>query len=331
MNKLFFILFFLTFSLVSKGQDPQYSQFYAAPLYLAPSFAGGTEGSRVIINYRNQWQQVPGAFNTYSLSYDHYIPNVRSGVGFLFMRDQAGSGKLNTTNAGFQYSYSIPINRKWEVRPGIHFLFAQRGINFNKLVFGDQIVYNSQTSVEIPSDKKVNYFDFSASGLAYSDRNWIGASFDHLLKPNQSLTGNSSKIPLKYSVFGGTKFAINGRFGKYDEETISLAFHFKSQAEYDQLDLGIYWAKRPLVIGVWYRGLPLIKDYENKYRNQDAFVVLAGYQLEDLKIGYSYDFTISHLASNTGGSHEISIIFEFWQDQKVRKKRKRVVVSCPKF
>ncbi|MFM8742085.1 MAG: type IX secretion system membrane protein PorP/SprF, partial [Cytophagales bacterium] len=34
------------------AQDPQFSQFYAAPLYLNPAFAGSTNQNRVGINYR---------------------------------------------------------------------------------------------------------------------------------------------------------------------------------------------------------------------------------------------------------------------------------------
>jgi hypothetical protein len=55
------------------GQDPQFSQFYSNPLYLAPSFAGATGGSRLCANFRDQWIALPSTFITYSFSYDHYF------------------------------------------------------------------------------------------------------------------------------------------------------------------------------------------------------------------------------------------------------------------
>ena len=43
------------------AQDPQYSQFYAAPQYLNPAFTGMTIQDRIVINYRHQWPSIPGA------------------------------------------------------------------------------------------------------------------------------------------------------------------------------------------------------------------------------------------------------------------------------
>ena len=34
------LILLMTFGLELKGQDPQFSQFYASPLYLNPAFAG---------------------------------------------------------------------------------------------------------------------------------------------------------------------------------------------------------------------------------------------------------------------------------------------------
>ena len=67
----------------------------------------------------------------------------------------------------------------------------------------------------------------------------------------------------------------------------------------------------PLIVGFWYRGIPLFKAYEKGYQNNDAIAVLVGYQTEDFKVGLSYDLTISRIALNTGGAFEISIIYEF--------------------
>ena len=97
-----YILLILALALVIKvnGQDPQFTQFYANPLYLAPSFAGATAGDRITMAYRNQWPElVSGVFVTYGFSYDHYFENFNSGVGVLITRDVAGTGDLGITNA----------------------------------------------------------------------------------------------------------------------------------------------------------------------------------------------------------------------------------------
>lgn len=316
------------------AQDPQFSQFYAATTYLCPSFAGSTDGTRATLNYRNQWPAISGAFVTTALSVDHYFPKVRSGVGIIFMNDKAGTGNLRNTNFGVQYAYNLSINRSWSVRPALQLMYSQRSIDFNKLIFGDQLSFNniaSSSIIETPTADKIGYIDFSTSALVFSEKIWAGIAFDHLLEPNQSLTGSTSKVPIKTSVFGGTKFYLKKSAGLYEEEYFNVTFIYKHQEKFDQLDLGGYWFKKPLLLGVWYRGIPLVKSYKPEYINHDAFSLMAGIKYKQFVAGYSYDFTISRLRSSTGGSHEFSIIYEFNQDQHLVKKRKKVVIACPKI
>ena len=72
------------------AQDPQFSQFYAAPLYLNPAFAGSTGQARVGMNYRNQWPAIDANFNTISAYADFYLEDINSGVGALITRDREG-------------------------------------------------------------------------------------------------------------------------------------------------------------------------------------------------------------------------------------------------
>jgi len=46
------------------------------------------------------------------------------------------------------------------------------------------------------------------------------------------------------------------------------------------------------------------------------------------KFGYSYDITVSALSNSTGGSHELSLGFQF--ECRPKKKRFRAI-SCPSF
>lgn len=88
-----------------RAQDPQFSQFYASPLYLNPALAGNTIMGRLALSYRSQWAKLPGAFRATTFSYDHNFEEVNSGVGFLVVNDVAGSVKLNFQTMAFLYSY----------------------------------------------------------------------------------------------------------------------------------------------------------------------------------------------------------------------------------
>ena len=318
------IILLLTF-LYTRAQDPQFTQFYANQLYLAPSFAGAIQQDRISLSYRNQWPELPGVFVSYAFSYDHYFSNFNSGVGFLFLRDVAGSGDLSTTDFGLQYSYDFQINNWWHVRPGIHFKFTQTGLNFDKLIWNDQISPSGTTpTIEQPTLNSKADVDFTTSLLTYSDKHWVGFTIDHLLKPRNSLYDSEEFVPLKVSVFGGTQIMRRGRLLNPIDETLSLAFLYRNQAGISQLDMGVYWYKEPLITGVWYRGIPFL----NREKRGDAVALLAGYKIENFSLGYSYDFTISKLISSTGGAHEISLIYEF---KTTRKRQKHHMIPCPEF
>jgi len=332
MKKLWFVLVFLEAMAMLKGQDAQFSQFYSNYLYLAPSFAGLTDRNRFAFNYRDQWPQIGHGFKTYSVSFDKYLEKYKSGLGVLFFQDMAGTGNLRTTNVGIQYSFDFNITQSWHMRPGLHFNYTQRGIDFERLLWNDQISAsgNSATTAETPPMDKAGDVDLSLSMLTYSDKYWLGACVDHLLKPNQSLyyyeeeTGNPGKIPVRYSVFGGVKFLRNENLLRPIPTSLQLAFLYMEQKQFRQLDLGVYWFHSPFVVGFWYRGIPLYKEVFNR----DAFTVLFGIKWNSMNIGYSYDFTISRLVASTGGSHEISLSYTF----KLKPiKRKPGAVPCPEF
>lgn len=332
MRRSILILIFTVFLKPLSGQDPQFSQFYANYLYLAPSFSGLVENNRIALNYRRQWPEIANGYNTYSVSFDKYFEKFRSGLGVLILRDEAGSGRLRSTNIGLQYSFDFEINNLWHIRPGLHFIYTERAINFEDLLWSDQISAsdNAPVSGELMPLNHLGALDFSTSVLTYSDRFWLGACLDHLLRPNHSFyfyddeEENPAHTDIKYSVFGGTKFIKNEHLLRPVPTTLQFAFLFKAQKQYKQLDLGAYWHRSPIVLGFWFRGIPF---YDSDY-NRDAFTILAGYKIKDINIGYSYDFTISRLITNTGGAHEISLSYNF--KTKARKRKPRML-PCPDF
>jgi type IX secretion system PorP/SprF family membrane protein len=188
---------------------------------------------------------------------------------------------------------------------------------------------NAPSSGEVVSYEKVGDLDFAVSGLIYGEKFWAGATVDHLLHPNQSLyeeensENNKALLPTKVQVFGGLRLVVNETLLRPTPTVLQLAFLYKNQAEFNQLDLGFYWNYEPLVLGVWYRGIPLFKHNNIN----DALVFLVGFKTKRYNIGYSYDFTTSKLITSSGGAHEVSISFTFSKPDKKRRPKK--MVPCP--
>ena len=334
MKKTNFIilLFLLIIPFAGRSQDPQLSQFYSIPTYLGPSFAGATDGSRVVLNFRDQWPGMDRAFVTYALSYDRNLPKFKSGVGFLALRDQAGETRFSKNYIAAQYAYQIKINHSWVFRPGLTFYYLRTDFDVQALRFGHQI--NTETG-DISDFKKAgllhharNNFDFTASVLFYHPYVWFGLTVDHLIRPNESLTEQKSIIPLKFTNFGGYKLDFNrDKVGRRNERSVTIAYFYKRQNQFNQFDIGAYWTREPLTLGLWYRGLPIQKpDLNVKAINHDAIIFLAGVRVQNIQISYNYDITISKIYVNSHGAHEISLIYLIPYKEP---KRKILPVPCP--
>lgn len=332
MRKL--ILAFLFFSLELQAQDMQLTQFYAAPMYLNPAYTGLNACSRISSNYRNQWGNISGGYVSQIAAYEHFLPNVNSGIGVMLTNDQAGTGKLRSYSINGLYSYEINIDRKRIFRMGAQASWVTQTIDFYKLVFGDQLARGGAlTSIENPGDLKTSFLDFSTGALLYSEKYWVGFSALHLTTPDMSFMNTHSPLPIKYSIHGGAKIPVkNVTYEDKQKKFLTPAFLYKFQEKFDQVDLGFYVTKEPFVAGLWYRGIPGFKAYKPGYQNNDAIAAIVGFTKGMLKLGYSYDFTISRLVLNSAGSHELSLSYQFCKlDKKKRKFSNAFLVPCPKF
>ncbi len=333
MRHLYIFIFIVCFFKM-EAQDIQYSQFYAAPLYLNPAFTGANSCSRLSTNYRQQWPGIPGQFKSFLASYDHSFARNNSAVGLLLSKDQAGSGKLGSTSAGFIYSYQLRLTHKWTVNAGLQSTFTQRTVNFYDLYFVDQLLTNSSTSVESPLAQRVNYFDFSSGVVVFSKRFWGGFAAHHMNTPNQAMMGEKSPLPVNYSIHTGIQLPVgnsdNAKKGM-EKTSITPTLNYTHQGKFNQLDIGVYYKYEPLVIGVWYRGIPITKTFGNNINN-DALIFSVGFSWERFNFGYSYDITISRLAPSSLGAHEVSLSYQFCDPNSLKKKRTiSRTVSCPKF
>ncbi len=329
-----------------QAQDPQFSQFFNAPLYLNPSFTGATASNRVVLNHRLQWPNLPQTFATYALSWDMFRPELRSGFGVLITTDKAGSAALRRTTVDLMYAYKVQTDT-WVMTPSVYFGYGQSSIDIEKLLLGDQLEFNNGSAPtldpEIAKLGNTTYLDFGAGFLMYTSRHWIGISAYHLNQPNVSLLEAESRLPVRLSIHAGTRIPLTGGFSPQPTGAALVPFiQFKKQSSSEQLDIGINYVLPPITIGLMYRGIPIKKHEstpptgasqvnETINPSTDALVFLLGMQISAFQFAYSYDFTISTLSSESGGAHEISLIWEFELVNPKRVKRKIKSIPCPTF
>lgn len=325
---LFTILMFG--GVVLKAQDPQFSQFYANPLFLNPAMTGSIDCGRIILNYRNQWPSISNAYVSYNVSYDQYIPGIRSGIGVFAMSDRQGDGALVRNSVSAFYSYKLKVSEPIMISFGVQGRYIDYHVDEAKLTWGDQIdpttgeIYKE--SDESIKNKSISSIDFSAgAAMTYLDQWFIGVAVHHLTEPNMSFYDDpNAKIPMKFTVHGGVTInASEGMLGNDNDEDyiIEPQILYMQQERFKQLDFGLYASKRPLVVGAWFR---------HNFSNPDAFVALVGVKFNNIRFGYSYDVTVSKVGGSSGGAHEISFAWDFCIYKQENRRRIRAIKS-PSF
>jgi len=321
-KRLFFCFIFLFSFYKGNTQDVLFTQYYASPLYLNPAFTGLVNDYRLATSYRRQWASFPQGLSTNIASFDYNLKKINSGVGVYLMNDRSGGIGLQSNHVAFSYAYQLKLSKEWRLRMGLQAGFIQRNAAYSNLVFGDQIDNNTATSGENLSDFNAGFVDIGTGLLAYNKIFWGGVSFFHLNEPRRQTEVGNMTIPMRIAVQGGAKIPINP-YG-FPRMFLSPSFLYQQQAVFDQLDFGVNFFYEPLVVGLWYRGIPVTQDAEDNM-SRDAISALVGLQLNKIWVGYSYDLNTSRLAGQSGGSHELSIIFEpFKMSSKNR-------IQCPAF
>jgi type IX secretion system PorP/SprF family membrane protein len=309
------------------AQDPEFSQFYANPLYLNPAMAGITICPRVIGNYRNQWPALGKAFTTYNFSYDQYVDVLHGGLGLLLTADRAGGGNLNTTVISLMYAYKFNLTSHLQASGGVKAGYYQRRLVWENLRFEDMIDpqggFILPTAEKQPDNSTVGVPDGSAGiFLGYDDLVYGGIAVDHLTQPKIGFySDNSSQLAMKYTVHVGSVISLRSD-GSADEDrefSISPNILYQQQFKFHQLNVGCYLTIDPFVGGILFR---------HNFENADAIIPMLGVHYKNLRVGYSYDFTVSKLKSVSGGAHEVSAS---WQFPCVEKRRHVRAIKCPRF
>ncbi len=329
IRKSFIVALFSLFLMTrtATAQDPEFSQFYANPLYLNPALAGINICPRIIANYRNQWPSLDNAFVAYNASYDQYFDFLHGGVGVLLTTDRAAGGNLNTTMIGLMYAYKFNITAHLQASAAVKVNYYQRSLKWQNLTFEDMIDPQSgfvlPTSEKQPDNTSVGVPDFSAGiFLAYDDLIYGGIAVDHLSQPKIGFyTDNSTQLYMKYTVHIGSVINLK-EGGSLDEDrefSISPNILYQQQFNFHQLNVGLYLTIDPFVGGLWYR---------HNFENADAIIPMIGFHWKNLRVGYSYDYSVSKLQGASGGAHEVSAS---WQFPCIEKKRHIRAIKCPRF
>ncbi len=292
-----------------KAQDLVFSQFYLTPTYLNPGFTGMTDAPRFNLNYRYQFPSFGVAYKSLMFSADKSIEQFNSGLGIRLALDDAGSGILKNTSVSFNYSYRLRFKSAFKLHMGVDMTLAQLRLDRNKLIFGDQLDPNVgpiivggqlQGSEDLIDSDQRTYLSTGFGVIAKGDRFFAGVSLHNVNSPDISFLERieNGDLPIRSSVQLGAFIPLRD-LGVTSYASLNPVVYFTRQRQHFQLTSGVIWHSDIFQFGLLYRQVS---------NNPDAVVFSLGMERDIIRVGYSYDFTVSKLAGSTGGTHELGLL-----------------------
>ena len=302
-------------SVAYSQQLPQYSQYMHNMYVVNPAAAGMNDYLDINLSTRQQWVGIDDAPKTYYLSAtgvlgkrekdtgpslsipisrpDLYAAPAEAGkrklkhaLGGIALVDEYGPFQRTFINLG--YALHIPIGKKYNFSLGASLGCTDMQFDLNSIKLKDA---NDDTFNRfVGQGDQANMFDLNLGAMFYSDRLFMGYGLYQIMRNQISFGGNE----LSDARLADHHYVVAGyRLGNNIGITPSAMLRYQGPA--------------PLSFD-----LNMRVDYQQKfwlglgYRHEDALVAMLGITIADLiRVGYSYDYTLSGLNTFSGGSHEI--------------------------
>ncbi|MGD0340202.1 MAG: type IX secretion system membrane protein PorP/SprF [Bacteroidales bacterium] len=297
MKKLYIAFLFLVL-LHCPGraqQDPLSSQNMFNILTFNPGIAGTSGMICATAINRQQWLGFDGAPKTtiFNVSAPVSPFRIKSGVGLVVESDNIGFDK--DINLSLAYSYLLDLNIG-KLGLGINLGVMDETIDPAwKIPNGDGFTQPDQDPL-IPSTKESYVaFDAGIGAFLQADKYYASLSITHINSPTIKYSKGTTYISRHYYLTGGYTLQLPNPslellpsvFAYSDGKVIQ--FNLTSLVRYNKKVWG----------GVGYRA-------------GDALIGIVGFELYNgIKIGYSYDFTLSDIRKNSTGSHELMVNYCF--------------------
>jgi type IX secretion system PorP/SprF family membrane protein len=333
-TQLSLLLILLLVGLGANAQDKLFTQAFAHPVDLNPSFSGDIDGRyRVTVAYRDQWRSlVESPFTTTGVYGDIKInlPEQEDdffGAAFSITADRTAIFNVNQNMISLYGSYHKALNADINqyIAGGISVGVAQRNLNYESIYFNDQFngldEYTLGTNEILPSNNFA-YMDLGA-GISYRQslseysHLALGVSMDHI--PGASISfykdslDNNPQIPdaridRKLTGYISMELATNEYVSFLPRALFQVEGPHKMLAlaglvKFDITD----YDNQAVHIGGGVR----FNQFALDGFKPSAAYLLTAYEINGLLIGLSHDITLGKLGSQEPGkgAFELSISF----------------------
>ena len=295
---------------VTFAQDPVFSRFTSMPTMANPAFLGLTDGGSVSIMYRNQWAGIDANFETIAIGGSIFYPGINSAFGLSAVSDDAADGVYKNFKIDASYGYRLRFRKGYYMMMALELGYGRVDLNDDDFIYGDQLDPVLGAGIPLPTeefrltDPSKSYIDIGAGALIHNEKYFAGISFKHLNNPNDDFlvleddpTQSLDGLPMRWSLFGGYTIPLYKVRRDVILSTQPQIFYTR-QRGFEQFTIQSITQYKRLDLGLGYR---------HSGGNGDAAILSFGVKFDALKIHYAYDWTLSELGIETGGSHEIGM------------------------
>ena len=312
-----FILVCCLFAQWARAQEEAVLMHYQVnPLLINPATAGfDAEHHKLFINTRTQWTGFPGAPKTYSISYNGPIGK-RLGIGALLYAESIGN--ISSYRAQLSYAFRYDIKDAFSFALGLSTEYHQMRLNNASL---DNPLYDAGDDIVGDAEGGVKAFDASIGFHgSYKKNTFFGFALPNLIRnriDNIGVDSTNNSFIQYFTLHGGHKFVINNSLSV--EPSFLLKKVRNVPLQFD-INLKASFLNEKLIGGVSYRTTTgNLAGLAEKLDGVSSFGLLIGTKYNALRFYYSYDVFLDEFQSFNGGSHEITIGFEFERRKKVEK------------
>lgn len=319
MKKAVFVLFILLLSAghsVMAQFDTQLSNYWAAPNYYNPGYAGQSGNLELTGLYRLQWLGVEHAPKTGILLGEMPFKFIgkEHGVGISMYNDQIGLFK-STVISG-QYAYKLKLFGG-SLGIGLQVGYISESFDGTKVIIPDNDDYHNPNDEAIPKTSVEGTAIDGSFGLYYNAKKWYaGLSVTHVTAPALELNDNYVlDIPRSYYFTAGYNIQLNNPLLELRPSVLLKTTELSSL---DITNDSVVVVTKPNTLQGMLKQTQVdvsLRMIYNKmfwgglsWRKDESVIFMLGGKFKMLEVGYAYDVPVfSDLIKITSGSHELYI------------------------
>lgn len=292
MKKLLIALFFTSLGLVMNAQqDAIYSQYMFNPFVINPAYAGSRHSISAVLLHRSQWVGMDGAPTTSTFSIHSPFKGTGMAAGISAIADRIGPSKNLAAFATFAYHLRLGVG---------DLSFGLRGGMYSTEMDGTMLDYRDPTdqfNTQLVQRVSKPSFDFGM--YYYTNRFFIGASATHITQENLTFSDfpDNAEMVLDRHIMLTSGYAMDVNENVIFKPSVMVRYVNSAPINFDVNASFLF--KRTLWLGA-------------SYRMNNSIAFITEYNVTDnIRLGYSFDMTISELKRYNSGTHELFVGFDF--------------------